>query len=64
MADDGTANRGVSADFWAGAVEVLVALHGNRYGTPDQLERLRAALAEAEAAYKKMSGYAPGPGGV
>lgn len=45
---------GVSVTLFSRAVRMLVRLYGDRAGSPAQLERLRAALAEVEAAWLAM----------
>lgn len=44
------ARPGVSVEFFCKALNALVRIHGNR-GAGEPVERMRAALQEAESAY-------------
>lgn len=46
--------EGVSLRFFTEAGKSLVSIHGNRLMNGDAPERLRAALAEAEAIFKAL----------
>lgn len=52
---------GVSVPFWAGAIELLVKLHGDKVGAPSLLNQLSNHLAHAEALYKTLPEAPPKP---
>ncbi len=47
-------DQGVSVPFFTESVAALTEHHGDRDGSPNQLEKLRAALAQAEAVWLQM----------
>lgn len=47
--------NGVSIRFFCAAMDTLSDIHGERCGTPEQIEQLRAQLEKVEETWKQLT---------